>query len=481
MIKNYIILFYFLATSLFCFAQPPLSYYTSSTLDGKNTVQLQTAMKSIITSGHSVVSYNNLWNAYDETDLKPNGKIWDMYSNCDFTYSTNQCGTFVNECDCYNREHSVPASWYNDAAPMYSDLFNVYPTDGKVNGLRSNFPYGEVTNPTNTSGNGSKVGPNVFAGYNGTVFEPIDEYKGDFARTYFYMATRYADICAAWGNGVFGNTHLGLTTYGRNLLLDWSRNDPVSQKEIDRNIAVSLKQFNRNPFIDFPGLEEFIWGNQTTELFYVAGPPVTLPNVVIIDANNITTHSAILNAEILDLGNGTITQAGFFLSTINGFANGQGILYESNQTELGVFSENISGLSPSTTYFFKAFATNSAGTTYTNQETLTTSLPVPTGPSLSAVKTLNSGSNIAFGNVNTTATKNLLIQTANINGNLSVVVNGNGFSSIVNTISIVQANAGFLVPIVFAPTNSGMYSGTITISGGGLSQEFVSNLTGSKP
>lgn len=77
-----------------------------------------------------------------------NGKVWDMYSDItDFSFSIH-AGTIKNEGDCYNREHSVPQSWFNEARPMKSDAWLVYPTDGKINGYRSNNPFGEVGSNT---------------------------------------------------------------------------------------------------------------------------------------------------------------------------------------------------------------------------------------------------------------------------------------------------------------------------------------------
>lgn len=276
--NSYILLL--LALSFKLWAAIPEGYYDNA--DAKNTNNLRLSLKTIVTNGFSGISYSALWNAYATTDINAaTGKIWDMYSNCSFTLSTNQCGTYNGECDCYNREHSTPASWFSDASPMYSDLFNVYPTDGWVNNKRGNLPYGEVGSASYTSDNGSKVGSSDFSGYSGTVFEPIDEYKGDFARTVMYMATRYSDNLASWISANSGDTEVeliydssnGLTDYAINLFLSWSRTDPVSTKETTRNDAVYGIQANRNPFIDYPGLEEYIWGNKTGELFYVNAPP----------------------------------------------------------------------------------------------------------------------------------------------------------------------------------------------------------------
>ena len=183
-------------------AQIPAGYYDNAT--GKTGAALKTALYTII-KGHTVISYDGLINAYKTTDQKPDGTIWDMYSNCTYTIGTKQCGNYSVECDCYNREHSFPQSWFAKASPMVSDLFHIYPTDGKVNGMRDNYPYGTVTAPTYTSGNGSKLGPCSFPGYTGKVFEPLDEYKGDLARGYFYMSTRYYSEDATWSTSEVTN------------------------------------------------------------------------------------------------------------------------------------------------------------------------------------------------------------------------------------------------------------------------------------
>ena len=243
-------------------AQVPPGYYDNAL--GLQGTALQSALHNII-KGHTSVSYSSLHTYYQTTDKKPNGKVWDMYSDIpggtppyEFTFITDKCGSYQNEGDCYNREHSFPQSWFNKNAPMKSDLFHVYPTDGKVNGIRSSYPYGEVSNPTKTTLNGSKLGPSSFAGYSGTVFEPIDAYKGDFARTYFYMAVRYYTEDAGWQNNAAVNGSQ-MTTYSLNLFYQWHLQDTVSQKEIDRNNAVYNIQHNRNPFIDRPDWVDSLW------------------------------------------------------------------------------------------------------------------------------------------------------------------------------------------------------------------------------
>ena len=244
-------------------AQPPVGYYNSAI--GLTGAPLKTALYNII-KGHTVQSYP-LWEWYDNTDLRTDGKIWDIYTdNCIFTYSTDQCGSYSNICDCYNNEHSFPKSWFGDVSPMNSDIFHIYPNDGKVNGMRSNYPYGESTNGT-VYGN-SKLGNCTYPGYTGTVFEPSDEYKGDLARTYFYMVTRYENIVAGWetddpsGDAMLDGTSFPcFEPWALSLLLKWNTQDTVSQKEINRNNAIyTTVQHNRNPYIDHPEWVTSIWG-----------------------------------------------------------------------------------------------------------------------------------------------------------------------------------------------------------------------------
>ena len=186
------------------------------------------------------------------------GKIWDIYSNIEYSPSSGICGEYEQEGDCWNREHTWPQSWFNEQTTPRSDLFHVYPTDGFVNGQRSNYPYGEVNRPIYTSGNGSKLGPCVTSGYSGRVFEPIDEYKGDIARGYFYMSVRYYSEDSDWGTSGMTNKS-EILPWAMTMLLRWSDEDPVSDKEIARNNAVYGYQNNRNPFIDHPEYARMIW------------------------------------------------------------------------------------------------------------------------------------------------------------------------------------------------------------------------------
>ncbi len=254
--KRFFLTLGFFISALALTAQIPSGYYDAA--NGKTGDELKVALHDII-KDHHVVSYKGLLNAFAYTDNDGNGNVWDIYSNCIFSYSGNsQCGGYEHEGDCWNREHTWPQSWFNESTTPRSDLFHVYPTDGYVNGQRSNYPYGEVNNPVYVSGNGSKLGPCVTSGYTGRVFEPIDEYKGDIARSYFYMSVRYYSEDSGWGTSGMTNKS-EIKPWAMTMLLRWSDADPVSDKEIARNNAVYGYQNNRNPFIDHPEYARMIW------------------------------------------------------------------------------------------------------------------------------------------------------------------------------------------------------------------------------
>lgn len=251
-------------------AQAPAGYYNSA--EGLNKKNLLIALRNIV-GPHTTVSYDGLWAVYKTSDVRVDpgdGRtyVWDMYSTAKFIPGQKQCGNYSQIGDCYNREHSFPKSWFSKAKPMYSDAFHLYPTDGKVNGQRSNFPFGECANGTYLPPNGSakalgKLGTSTFPGYTDKVFEPDDEYKGDFARSYFYMAAAYQDKISSWSSPMLArNDYPCYSNWAVELLMKWHRQDPVSQKEIDRNNAVSVHQKNRNPFIDHPEMAEYIWGTK---------------------------------------------------------------------------------------------------------------------------------------------------------------------------------------------------------------------------
>lgn len=251
-----IVVLTFLSLNSLSFADPPPGYYDDAA--GLTGPELQTALHDII-DNHTYISYDAVWTAFVTTDDKPGNIVWDMYSDIPggtppYTYIliVDQGGSAGAEGEGYNREHSWPKSWFGgEVSPMYTDMFHIVPTDIYVNNRRGNYPYGEVNNPTWTSENGSRLGPCSYPGYSGTAFEPIDGYKGDFARNYFYMATRYLGDDGGWPGSAMADGAV-LTPWAEEMLIGWHISDPVSTKEIDRNEAVYDIQDNRNPFIDHP-------------------------------------------------------------------------------------------------------------------------------------------------------------------------------------------------------------------------------------
>ena len=260
--KKTLIVFLGLLLSVSVFAQPANYYNSANGLTGN---QLKIALHNII-KGHTSISYSQILNAYWSTDNKGNGVVWDMYSDrpggtppYTFYLGQDACGSYSGEGDCFNREHSWCQSWFNDQTTPRTDLHHIFPTDGYVNGRRSNNPFGEVRSAEWTSMNGSKLGSCKTAGYTGTVFEPIDEYKGDFARAIMYMSVRYYGEDSGWSTSGMTNKS-EIKSWAIDMLLRWNELDPVSQKEIDRNNAIyNQYQHNRNPFVDHPEYARMIW------------------------------------------------------------------------------------------------------------------------------------------------------------------------------------------------------------------------------
>jgi endonuclease I len=348
----------------FTYAQAPSGYYEST--DGLLSYELKTALKIIIDDigdgngfpSHQDQGYGALYDAYaaensgDSDDYFENdGTVLDMYSerslgidNYNYEHFENNCGNYSDEGDCYNREHLVPQSTFNSASPMKNDYFHVVPSDGAVNGARGSFPFGEVTNPNYTSTNGSKRGSNTFPGYTGTVFEPIDEFKGDIARAVLYFAIRYEDeFSSSWRTNevLADNPQDFFVDWYLALLLSWHLNDPVSEREIDRNNNGYQFQSNRNPLIDRPEFAVMIWGDFTDN------EPPSAPSD--LQANNTTNSSLQLS----------------WTSSEDNVAVAQYIIEQDN-VDIGSVGSNqstylVTGLNAETLYNFRLYAVDQGG------------------------------------------------------------------------------------------------------------------------
>jgi len=372
--KKLLLLFFLI--SFTTYSQIPAGYY--DTAIGTNYT-LKTQLYNIIL-GHTDNGYTpGLWDTYQTSDrdiyYENDNTILDMYSEdpigvdpYNFTYSTDQCGSYANEGDCYNREHIIPQSVFSEQSPMRNDAHFVTPTDGKVNGIRSAFPHGVVGTATTTSLNGSKLGPGLnsgySAGYTGTVFEPIDEFKGDIARMYFYFATRYENLVSGWGSYAMfdGTSDKVFTEPFLTILMTWHTNDPVSTREIDRNNAIYARQNNRNPFIDHPEYVAQIWSTTPD-----TQAPTAPTNLI---ASNITNTTVDLNwtASTDDVG---VTSYDIFVD---------GSSYATSATNLAT----LTGLTQNTSYAITVYAKDAFGNTSTvsNTENITTIIDVdaPTVP-----------------------------------------------------------------------------------------------------
>lgn len=244
----------------------PAGYYNA--IDGKTTADLKTALHNIIYPHTEISSYQALPQYFQRTDVYPeSSRWWDMYSNIPL---------FAPSFSGLNREHSFPKSWWGGSTevPAYIDLNHLYPSEAAANMAKSNYPLGTV-DPTKKAkfDNGITTVGTPVAGQGGGssfVFEPDDEYKGDFARTYFYMVTCYQNMDWKYFYMLVNGAYPTLNSWSIDLLLKWNEQDRVSQKEIDRNEVVWGFQNNRNPFIDFPELAEYIWGNKMGDKFILS-------------------------------------------------------------------------------------------------------------------------------------------------------------------------------------------------------------------
>ncbi len=276
---------FFLLITVTASAQIPANYYDSA--NGLTGFALKTELRNITANGHTTRTYDQLYdgagisgsqgyvdthsdvNVSGGTNYEGDGTILDFYSEnptgadpYNYTHGNNQCGNQSAEGDCYNREHLVPQSSFSSAFPMQSDIHHVVPSDGRVNNFRGSLPFGNVATANWTSLNGSKRGSSAMVGYSGTVFEPIDEFKGDIARALLYFATRYENTVDGYTSfDMFNGTEDQVFfTWAIDVLLDWHYNvDPVDQRERDRNNAAYNFQGNANPFVDHPEYANMIW------------------------------------------------------------------------------------------------------------------------------------------------------------------------------------------------------------------------------
>lgn len=259
---------------------------------GGNCDLLKTEIYKTLTHQYDELAYTSstafdLWDGLLAADRRLNDAgtdtiVWDMFTDIptgtgefEFNHCTNRDnGTCPGaEGSCYNREHSFPRSWWGGTTTVSDtinyDMHHITPADKAMNILKLNYPPGIVQTASGTGSNGFKAGTNSsYPCSSMNYFEPIDAYKGDYARMYLYIATRYEPVITGWVSNtaesscaLSGNSYTVYNPWLLNLLLTWHAQDPVSQKEIDRNNAIYSMQGNRNPYIDHPEWVGYVWGD----------------------------------------------------------------------------------------------------------------------------------------------------------------------------------------------------------------------------
>ena len=235
----------------------------------KGGALMKEALHNII-KVHDRVSYGSgndrTWHAFYVTDAtikEGEHNVIDRYSTNNYIY-----GERGESVPGMHIEHSVAKSWWggskNDA---YHDLHHLNPADAIANIRKNNYPLGELTSVKWENGV-TFIGKADIDGNEQNAYEPCDEHKGDFARIFMYMFTCYQDLTwtHTWMN-YENNAYPTLKPWAIELLLKWHKQDPVSATEIKRNDAVYMIQGNRNPFVDYPQLADYVWGDSISHTF----------------------------------------------------------------------------------------------------------------------------------------------------------------------------------------------------------------------
>jgi hypothetical protein len=246
----------------------PSGYYDS--LEGLSGVALKQAVQDII-ANPSVVrlhSYADIWDIIRTADQNPanSNQVWCMYVESPMAKIDQQVGSSI--VGKWNREHIFSQSrggfevssndsadginfWSSTSAASVvdgvSDAHHIRVENGQENSSRNNKNFGTVTSPT------------VYAGPSNTQ----GSWRGDVARSLFYMAVRFNGLNVV--NGDPSEYLPSTTTSSGNIgdlatLLNWNTTDPKDDFEMNRNNYIYTWQMNRNPFIDYPLLVNYIFG-----------------------------------------------------------------------------------------------------------------------------------------------------------------------------------------------------------------------------
>ena len=366
MMKKITTLLLITVACLTAWADIPNGYYANAI--GKQDEALMTALEGIIYT-HSQLGYNFLWDCYPYTDAGDDGYYIDMYSTCKYNHDSYHPGNASYVGQGLNREHSFPKSWFGgEVYPMFTDLTMIIPADAYVNQRRSNYPYGvcngsDVVTYTNEELGVTmlgKLGTSTYDGYSSKVYEPDDEYKGDFARIYFYMVTCYKSVVHEWPGSdqldYAANGYKAFSDWSLQMLMEWHRADPVSPKEIARNEAVysskdgniDYGQGNRNPFVDHPELAEYIWGTKQHTAWNGEGTPQEINKLqpVMLDVDTTAVKGTSFRADWTNGGDvssytlkvNRVEETGPVLMLSEGFSNV--VAYSDGYNDIGESLDN---------------------------------------------------------------------------------------------------------------------------------------------
>ncbi|MBC8423580.1 endonuclease [bacterium] len=295
-----------LATPLATPAAPPPGYYDSA--DATTPATLRASVHYII-DNHTKIPYTSsstdTWNVLELADQDPynSGRILDVYQNRTFT--KHGAGN-----DDYNREHTWPNSlgFPDDGSSNmpYTDCHHLFLCDIDYNGARGNLYYDDCVSGC------SSYSADYYDGQSGVNLRDGDSWgtwagrQGDVARAMFYMDVRYEGDAGAEPDLILtDNASLIQTSGGVNAsvaymgllatLLEWHLDDPVDDKERDRNDWVHAYQGNRNPFIDHPEWVAYIFDDGAVGVDEFAAPRPVIAEVYPNPFNPSTTVACTLD------------------------------------------------------------------------------------------------------------------------------------------------------------------------------------------
>lgn len=242
----------------------------ASSLQGLKGAALKAQLHTIM-QPTTILDYGSgsgaTWSGFYQTDRDPEtNECYNRYSSQKFYFTSS-----TSAPSGMNIEHSFPKSWWGGTKNnAYKDLYHLYPTDASANSDKSNYAMGVVTNVKSSEEGYDKVGTGTINGVSGvSCWEPGDQYKGDFARSYMYMAIVYSNLTfVKVGLQTMANEdYPGLKSWASSLYIAWGKQDLVDALERNRNNAVAKIEGNRNLLVDYPYLADYVWGDSTDVAF----------------------------------------------------------------------------------------------------------------------------------------------------------------------------------------------------------------------